>query len=202
MDWVVVVAIVLGPVLAILVSRHLDNRREKHARQMDIFRTLMRTRRTPVYPDHVGALNLIEIEFADNAKVVSEWKDLFKHLGNNHTRSEAEAVSSDMPPDEAGRRNEAFDKRLFDERQKLLAKVLHAIAQDLGFKVEQLEIFEGGYTPQGWVDIDLQQRIIRQFIVDLCFGHRVVPVGVVDYTQAKPLEQPATQSAEPPPWGK
>lgn len=31
----------------------------------------MRTRRTPIWPDHVGALNLVEIEFHDCPKVIT-----------------------------------------------------------------------------------------------------------------------------------
>lgn len=197
MDWAIIVAIIVGPVLAILVSRYQDDRRERHARRMDIFRTLMRTRRTPVFAEHVGALNLIEIEFANNRKIGSAWKELFEHFAAQHTKSKSEDVLPDMPPDEAARRNEAFEKRLGDERQKLLAKLLHAISQDLGFKVEQLEIFEGGYTPQGWADIEFEQRVIRRFVVDLYLGNKAVPVSVFDYTQAKQPEEPTTQSDEP-----
>jgi hypothetical protein len=69
---------------------------------------------------------------------------------------------------------------LYNERQRLLAKLLHAIASELGHKAEQLEIFEGGYTPRGWHDDDMEQRLIRQYALDLARGHRVVPVGVVD----------------------
>ena len=149
MEIIAIGAIIVGPMLALLVSRYLDDRRDKNARRMDIFRTLMRTRRTPIYPEHVGALNLVEIEFSNNAEVGSAWKALFEHFGDQHARSGGEVISPDMPPEEAMRRNQAFDKRLSDERQRLLAKLMHAVAKDLGFKVEQLEIFEGGYTPQG-----------------------------------------------------
>ena len=54
--------------------------------------------------------------------------------------------------EESRQRDNLFNKRLFDERQRLLAKVLHSMAKTLNFKIEQLEIFEGGYTPQGWQD--------------------------------------------------
>ena len=62
MEWITLTAILVGPVFAILVSRRLEHLRDQRTRKMDVFRTLMRTRRTPIHTDHVGALNLVEIE--------------------------------------------------------------------------------------------------------------------------------------------
>ena len=98
-DYLTLLAIVVGPLLAIFVTRHLDNRRERTSRRMDIFRTLMRTRRTPMLPEHVGALNLIEIEFENQDEVISEWRKLFGHFGTNHTRHQTEEISDQMPID-------------------------------------------------------------------------------------------------------
>tara|TARA_R110000787_G_scaffold229616_1_gene337179 strand:+ start:449 stop:895 length:447 start_codon:yes stop_codon:yes gene_type:complete len=145
----------------------------------------MRTRRTPIWADHVGALNLVEIEFKDDEEVIDAWKKLFEHFAANHVRSPEEEVSNQLLPDDADQRTRRFNDRLAMERQKLLAKLLHAIAKRMRFKAEQLEIFEGGYTPQGWEDLDVEQRIIRRFAVDLFAGRRSVPVAVVDYTKAE-----------------
>jgi Family of unknown function (DUF6680) len=41
---------------------------------MDIFKTLMPTRRTPMYPEHVGALNLIELEYYKDKTVLAQWR--------------------------------------------------------------------------------------------------------------------------------
>ncbi|MCC1482147.1 DUF6680 family protein, partial [Roseibaca sp. Y0-43] len=194
-EWIVqnelitVAAIVIGPVLAILVSRCVDSTHETRARRMDIFRTLMRTRRTPVVPEHVGALNLIEIEFAKKEKVIGSWTKLMQHLGEVHPRQPEEAIDPHLAPEEVNRRNENYNLRLFRERQKLLAKLLHSIARELGHNAEQLEIFEGGYTPQGWHDIELEQRMIRQYVLDLYQGNRVVPVGVIDYRRFEKADE-------------
>jgi hypothetical protein len=76
-----------------------------------------------------------------------------------------------------------YDARLIDERQRLLAKLLHAMARALGFEIEQLEIFEGGYTPQGWADIDLENTVIRKFFAQLALSQRALPIAVIDYTR-------------------
>lgn len=82
------------------------------------------------------------------------------------------------------KRNDAFGTRLNQERQSLLAKLLHQMAKVLGFKVEQLEIFEGGYTPQFWANVEADQEIIRKYVVSVAHGNSVVPMGVIDYRTA------------------
>ena len=66
---VTIVALVTGPVLAVLIARWMEYRRTRYERRMDIFRTLMRTRRSRLFLDHVSALNLVEIEFRDDNNV-------------------------------------------------------------------------------------------------------------------------------------
>jgi hypothetical protein len=181
-EWLTLMAIVLGPLFGIWLARHMQDRASYRERRMDIFRTLMRTRRTPVWPDHVGALNLVEIEFAGERNVIDAWRELFKHLGTPHARRFDEAASDAMTPEETGERDRRHYVRLGEERQRLLARLLHAMAKALDFKIEQLEIFEGGYTPQGWADIEVDQNAIRRFAAQLAAGQRLLPIAVWDYT--------------------
>ncbi|MCC7267939.1 MAG: hypothetical protein IT546_11435 [Caulobacteraceae bacterium] len=46
--------------------------------------------------------------------------------------------------------------------------------------MEQLEIFEGGYSPQGWNDELIEQRAVRRYIIDLALGRRSWPISVLD----------------------
>ena len=62
-----------------------------------------------------------------------------------------ESIDENMAPEEVNSRNSRFDERLYKERQRLLTKLLHAIAKEMKFDIEQLEIFKGGYIPQGWM---------------------------------------------------
>ena len=190
-DMLTLLAIVLGPLFGVWLARHLQVRAFTRDRQMDVFRTLMRTRRTPMYPEHVGALNLVEIEFAKDKNVIGAWRDLFKHLGTEHSRRADEVVQPGSSQQEAGERDHRYGLRLYLERQSLVAKLLHAMAKALGFKIDQLDIFEGGYTPQGWSEIELDQTAIRRFAAQLATGQRVLPVAVLDYTSV-----PSAGSAE------
>lgn len=193
--FVTVIALLMGPIGAVLIARYIEDRRTKRQQRMEIFRTLMRTRRIPISPEHVGALNLVEIEFKDELEVLSAWKDLFVHFGTAHAEKDDEKFTADMDDKEKATRQQKYHERLHQERQKLLTLLLHAIAKVLKFKIEQLEIFEGGYVPQGWEDIELQQNAIRRFAVDLYLGRRVLPIGVLDYTQVKhkPKEGPGDE---------
>jgi hypothetical protein len=148
------IALVGGPISAVLITRYLDDLRQYRARRMDVFRTLMRTRRTALHPDHIGALNLVEIEYANDPQVLTAWKALFTNFGSTLGRLEVERTEGLTDQKQIDARNQAFGTRAVQERQKLLAKLLHAMARVLGFKIEQLEIFEGGYTPQLWANVE------------------------------------------------
>jgi hypothetical protein len=66
----------------------------------------------------------------------------------------------------------------------------------LGFKIEQLEIFEGGYTPQFWADIETEQAIIRKFVVDLASARKVIPMGVIDYRSSQQVVAEAQKTVD------
>jgi hypothetical protein len=72
-------------------------------------------------------------------------------------------------------------------------RLLHAMATALKFPVQQLEIFEGGYTPQGWVDVEAEQALVRKLFVEIYAGLRLFPLAVWDYTR----EQPKSQKPKP-----
>ena len=151
-----------------------------------------------MWQEHVGALNLVEIEFHSDSKVMDAWKALFQHLGQPQPRHSNEEIHDGMSEDEKGKKNALWGQRINDERQKLLSRLLHAMGRSLGFKIEQLEIFDGGYTPQGWSDIELEQTAIRRLFADIYLGRRMFPIGVFHLPdQASPADESTnTQAAE------
>lgn len=187
MDWMAVatiIAVVRGPIVAVWVTRHFDDRKEIRARRMDIFRTLMRTRKMPIHFDHVGALNLVEIEFAKDGKVIAAWKDYLENLGER------------LPPGADNDTQSAFSKK----RESLLTKLIYEISQVLKFKVEQLDILEGNYLPQGWNDDDFEQRMVRKALLDVLSNRRPILIqpyapmqGVGPYPPAPTIREPDEQ---------
>lgn len=60
---IMVLAVFLGPVVAVRLTRFLDDRKEVRERKLWIFKTLMATRAYTLAQTHVEALNRIDLEF-------------------------------------------------------------------------------------------------------------------------------------------
>ncbi|MCH8041014.1 MAG: hypothetical protein IH977_11825 [Nitrospinae bacterium] len=67
-NWLIIAAILLGPLIAVQVTRYLDNKKEVRERKLSVFKTLMATRAYVVSWDHVVALNRIDLEFDKTKK--------------------------------------------------------------------------------------------------------------------------------------
>lgn len=168
-----VLAMLVGPMLAVFVTRKIDHERAERERRMDVFRTLMKTRRLRLSSEHVTALNLIEIEFYGEAEVKTARESYFENL--------AKKVPTDIKESDEH----------FAEQNRRLAKLLHAMGKTLNFSnLEQLDIMTGGYTPQGWADVEQQQHILRYLLIDMLNGNRGIPIS--------PLN-PTAQGLYPPP---
>ena len=102
-----------------------------------------------VHADHVGALNLIEVEFIKDTNVITAWKTYLANL------------SEPVVPVEEKDRHDVWVKK----RDSLLTKLLSEIATSLNITIEQLSILEGNYIPQGWVDDDWEQRLVRRSLL-------------------------------------
>jgi hypothetical protein len=140
------------------MTRFIDRRRELNNRRLFVLRTLMATRRATISADHVNALNLIEIEYHGKQRVIDAWKDYLKHMSTPFDQKDI--------------------TRITRERQTLLAKLLSAMSRVMGFKMEQLEIFEGGYYPQGAVNTETQQEAIRKMFASIAAGERGMPIEI------------------------
>lgn len=76
------VAIGVSPVIAVLVSVWLQDRKERRAQKLMILGALIGTRHNPVSDETVRALNLIDVVFHDNAKIRQLWREYFDMLSN------------------------------------------------------------------------------------------------------------------------
>lgn len=154
------VGLILGPAIGSYLVVRLEDYKSQRSRRMNIFVTLMRTRGQSLSFDHVNALNLIEVEFHNDKEVITAWKEYLGELSKPPlVNAAAEAIS-----------NRAEDRR------KSLAKLIHKISKVLKFKIEQFDIFESNYTPQGWHDDEQQQKYLRMLLINLLSGTTSIPV--------------------------
>ena len=80
MEWLTIAAIILGPILAVQAQKWIERKSTRKERRLALFKALMSTRATRLSPLHVEALNMIDIEYYDNQKIVDAWhllSDLF-----------------------------------------------------------------------------------------------------------------------------
>jgi len=151
----IVIATCAGPVLAVIVTRYIDNSRQRTARKLEIFRALLRSRRAPLSAEYVSAINLVELEFAGAENVQRAYKNLFDHYQSG----------SAQKPD------------WHDRLRALVARLLNAMAKDLGYnEMEQLDVLEGGYLPQAWGKAEEDNAAIREALADVARGNKAFPV--------------------------
>ncbi|MDH2386523.1 DUF6680 family protein [Bradyrhizobium sp. CER78] len=125
-DIVIATATLLGPILAVQAQKWLEAGREKQARKLTVFRTLMATRATALSPAHVEALNAVPIDFYERKKVVDVWEAYVQHLSST------------------GPANEVWQQK----RSDLLIDLLTTIGNDVGYKFNSAQM-HNVYFPQG-----------------------------------------------------
>ena len=92
--WLTIVAIPLGPMLALWAQRISERRRNLRFRQLAVFKELMATRASSarVSARHVDALNAIEMEFSSgegtDKKILDAWRLYLDHLNDSSANSE------------------------------------------------------------------------------------------------------------------
>jgi hypothetical protein len=164
----IVIATVAGPIAAVLITRRIDKERDQRRRREEVFRLLMRSRRNILSQDYVVGLNMVEIEFHGDGKVIGALKALLDHLGVAHP------ATADW----------------LDRRQRLATKLLSAMATSLGYRMDQLEVLEGGYRPQGWDTVESEQQELRQLLIALLSSRRSLQITPVAGTPAPPVVYP------------
>ena len=175
-----IIGLFVGPIVGALITLWLQNRGLERERRLNIFRALMRNRRTWVDADHVAALNLIEVEFHKSPKIVEAYRAFFQSLNVPYPKMPAEELYQGIDEQESIKRINAYNDRTYIIKKNLHTKLVALIAKNLGYKIEQIDILEGGYLPQAFTDLETEQNAIRRFFVELYLGRRSIPVTITE----------------------
>jgi hypothetical protein len=154
----VVIATLLGPVLAIQASEYLQRRRDSASRKLEIFRRLMATRGYRLSDTHVQALNLIDIEFHDDAGVREAWKEYLDRL------------NTPAP--------EANPAPVYAQRDEKFEALLHTMARSVGAPFGMTDVRRAFYTPQGHGDYQQAMEEIRGALLRIARGEAALPVEI------------------------
>ncbi|WP_051299937.1 DUF6680 family protein [Methylobacter luteus] len=166
-DWLMISAVLLGPIIAVQLTRYLDNKKEERERKLQVFKTLMATRAYTVSWDHVVALNRIDLEFDKNNKkekaVIEAWKAYLDLLGDKS-----------IAPDQWTLK-----------RVDLLVELLHKMAQVLDYDFDKTHIKNSSYSPMAHGNIEDEQKALRTSLLQVLDGKRTIPMAVVSWPQEK-----------------
>jgi hypothetical protein len=144
-DTINLLAIVTGPLFAVLVTLWWQERKQKHDAKERLFLSLMAHRRAfPPAPEWVSSLNIIDVIFADVPQVVQLWHEYYSGLANPPTNQN------------------------YQQREHTYLLMLSAMARHLGYRnIEQTDI-DKFYTPQAHEDqvmmnAAIQSELLRFF---------------------------------------
>ena len=159
-DWGVVFATLVGPILAVWASEWRQRRRAVKDRKEWVFRTLMTTRGAKMQPLHVEALNHIVFAFPQQShpEVFDAWNLYHAQLSTHYGQT----------PEEFARWSDKVDD--------LFSSLVHLMAKELGIPFPKSLIKSGGYYPKGFVDYENQQSELRALALEVLKGDRAIPV--------------------------
>jgi hypothetical protein len=183
-EWIMVAAIVAGPILAVQAQKWLETVRDKKNRRLWVFKRLMTTRGATASPGHVEALNAIDLEFAGwgkkNRAVRQRWRAYLDQLGS---------LSQD--PEQQQRQLESWAQR----NQEHLENLLYDMSLAVGYDFDIVQIRRGIYTPRGLTNFEFETQAIRRLAIDLLAGNRALPMDI----RSVPNVSTATSTSPGPP---
>lgn len=156
-----VVAIMAAPLAALWVQREKEEAKALRDRRQAIFNALWVNRRRQFWVARVDALNMIEVEFVGEEKVLNSWQELFAHYSHEHP-----GLNSDQ---------------IFKEREELFATLLYEISQVLGYKFSRTHVRDNIYRPVLHFDYDNIEMETRKLVLDLLKGD-ALPVRFINGT--------------------
>lgn len=147
-----VAAIILGPIAAVKITLKHEVSKEQKRRKYETFHTLMKTRRVTLSAEHVTALNVIQIEFHDDDKVISAYKKYIDNLAG---------------PKLAPNATQEEVTRYIETRDDVFNELMFEIGRHLGFSLDKRELAKYSYAPHGWGLMESEQNSIRSLALEL-----------------------------------
>jgi len=170
-NWAIIFATLIGPILAIQAQRAIEALRERQHRKTHVFEQLMATRRARLSPEHVRALNMIDLVFygrrvmgvqrrsSAEQHVLDCWKEYLDHLNN---RDESEPIAQWVA-----------------KGDELFTNILHAISIAIGYRFDRVQLKRGAYSPIAHGEIEEEQNELRKAFLSLVTGKHALKMNVV-----------------------
>ena len=177
-DGLMVLAVLVSPFLAVFVQRIIEEHKEKRGQKLWVFRTLMATRANKISPEHVQALNSIDLFFdkeGSEKEIIEKWEEYLDHLALQLHEND---------PD--------YKAKLDSWTQKgndLFAELMSLMGKKVGYHFDKVKLKKGIYSPKGHGDIESDIFIIRKGIVDIFAGKAGLPIRPFNVLSGEQEEQ-------------
>lgn len=178
----IIVATLLGPILAVQAQKAVERARERHSRKSWVFHQLMATRAARVSAEHVQALNMIDLAFYGNRvlgshrrskseqAVIDAWREYHDHL---NTKADDEAL------------------RIWHVNgDELFTNLLFSMAENVGYKFDRVQLKKGAYSPIAHGELEDQQKALRNLTIGVLSGELPLKMEVTSL----PLHEEALKS--------
>ncbi|MBL5859877.1 hypothetical protein JBO49_04510 [Serratia fonticola] len=169
-DCLVALCTALSPLIAIQVSKFIEQKKSIRNEQITIFKTLMRTRAEPLDRRHVESLNSIDVVFSGGSKseatIRSDWKAYLDILGRG--------PMGDFNPEI----NTKIDIWRTQKDDKFIA-LMSSMSIYLGYNIDNTDIRNQAYLPKGYTDFSRTQADAQQALLNILTGATPLQVKVV-----------------------
>ncbi|WWW34093.1 DUF6680 family protein [Stenotrophomonas rhizophila] len=171
-DWMIVVATLAGPILAVQAQKAIEKARESRGRKGWVFHQLMATRSARVSGEHVQALNMIDLAFYGKGMlrrrsrkeqtVLNRWREYHDHLKDR----DQQMVDADV---------------WISKGDELFVNLLEAIADDVGYQFDRVQLRKGSYSPEAHGKLESEQHQVRQLVIEVLNGARSLRMDVASF---------------------
>jgi hypothetical protein len=130
-EWLTLLGIIIGPIVAVIITLVSQSRAQKRERKMNVLRALVATHRMPSDATYLAAINLIKIEFNDKPKVMKAWSTYM--------------TAVKFRPTEEGKAEHEAELNIF--QTKLIFEVMKAV----GLRISETDIQTETYVSNGFL---------------------------------------------------
>jgi hypothetical protein len=133
-ELITIVAIIVGPIAAVIIQLLSEARRQKRDQQTQTMRMLVSTRHMPSDPAYSTAINMIPIDFNRNRKVMYAWE------------SYIETIQFQPAPENVA----VHEKKIVTKQTKLIFEIM----KSLGYNLPETDIETTPYAAGGFIARD------------------------------------------------
>lgn len=136
MEYVNLIAILVGPVIAVGITLWVEARRARRDSQMVVIRLLMATRHLPSDPSYSTAINLIPVEFFDKPNVMEAYNAYQAAISQARPVLQDDVVRQDQ------------------EVARKQTKLISAVLECIGMRVSEADLAAQPYAASGMIARD------------------------------------------------